>query len=129
MSVAADSAETTLRRLEERLNGASEAAERLFAQAAADAAARLEGQGARRPPASGWQSPSADPDASEPSGIESLLALWDSVADLVPPELRRRLADAVRELLLALRALIDWCLERAERERTEPVEVHDIPIV
>jgi len=29
---------------------------------------------------------------------------------------------------LALRALIDWYLERAERRRAEPVVVQDIPI-
>jgi hypothetical protein len=39
------------------------------------------------------------------------------------------LAEALRELLLALRALIDWYLERAERRRAAPVEVQDIPIV
>jgi hypothetical protein len=46
----------------------------------------------------------------------------------VPPELQRRLAVALRELLLALRALIDWYLERAERRGAAPSEVQDIPI-
>jgi hypothetical protein len=32
-------------------------------------------------------------------------------------------------VLLSLRALIDWYLERLERRRAEPVEVQDIPIV
>jgi hypothetical protein len=32
-------------------------------------------------------------------------------------------------VLVALRALIDWCLERAERRRRAPAEVQDIPIL
>jgi hypothetical protein len=35
----------------------------------------------------------------------------------------------VRELLTALRALIDWYLERAERPPTGSADVHDIPIL
>ncbi len=35
----------------------------------------------------------------------------------------------MRELLLALRALIDWYLERVEQRRREPAEVQDIPIL
>ena len=47
----------------------------------------------------------------------------------MPPELRRRLGEAVREVLLAVRALIDWYLERIERRSGEPPEVQDIPIL
>ncbi len=35
---------------------------------------------------------------------------------------------AARELLIAIRALIDWWIERLEREPEMPVEVQDIPI-
>jgi hypothetical protein len=52
-----------------------------------------------------------------------------SLRDLIPPELQRRLAEALREVLLALRALIDWYLERVDQRRAEPAEVEDIPIV
>jgi len=52
-----------------------------------------------------------------------------SLRDLIPPELQRKLAEALRELLLALRALIDWYLERAERRRGAHAEVQDIPIL
>ena len=41
----------------------------------------------------------------------------------VPPEVARQLAEATRELLLALRALIDWWIARLEREPEAPVEV------
>ena len=32
--------------------------------------------------------------------------------DLIPPELQQRLAEALREVLQALRDLLDWYLER-----------------
>jgi len=118
-----------LRRLEDRLDHASEAAERLIAEAAAQAAARASGP--PKPPRSGWQYPEPDPEigAGRSRELESLLAVLQSLRDLIPAELQRRLAEALRELLLALRALIDWYLERLEQRRTEPLEVQDIPII
>jgi hypothetical protein len=144
----------TLRRLERRLDEASRAAERLIAEAAAGAVGRAAGgsdpavpgagsgvgsdagaaSGSRsdpgRPPPAGWQT------RAEPGGaggtdadLELLGKVLQSVRELIPPELQRRLAEALREVLLALRALIDWYLERVERKRAEPVEVQDIPIV
>lgn len=130
-----------LRRLEERLDRASDAAERLIAEATA----RVVGTGSaasgaqesagkdpeaptpdsQRPPPAGWHSP----EGPGPSETELLTQVLGAVRDLIPPELQRRLAEALRELLLALRALIDWYLERAERRRAEPAVVQDIPIV
>lgn len=108
-----------VRRLEERLNRASERAERLIAEATA----------ARKPPPAGWQTPQDDDERAGIGGdLELLTQLIQSVRDLVPPELERRLADALRELLLALRALIDFYLERIERRKPAPAEVEDIPI-
>ncbi len=52
-----------------------------------------------------------------------------SLRDLIPPELQQKLAEALRELLLAIRALIDWYLERVEQRRAAPAEVEDIPIL
>ncbi len=137
--------EDTLRNLESRLDRASEAAERLLAEAAARAGARgaapepPAAQGSadrdpgeappREPPPAGWQVPDAG-DAATGSGrdLELLIGLIGSIRDLIPPELQQRLAEALRELLLALRALIDWYLERAERRRSAPSDVEDIPI-
>jgi hypothetical protein len=116
----------SLRRLEQRLDRASEAAERLIAEAAAGAT--------RKPPPAGWQTP-ADPgkgdagDGREPGELELLAQVLHAVRDLIPPELQRRIAEALRELLLALRALIDWYLERSQRHRAQPAEVQDIPIL
>lgn len=114
-----------LARLEARLDRASEAAERLIAEAAAAAV--------RRPPPAGWQrvrSEDAEPDAGRALGseIELLLEAVQSLRERIPPDLQRRLGEALRELLLALRALIDWYLERSERRRSAPSEVEDIPI-
>ena len=119
-------AEDTLRRLEQRLDRASDAAERLIAEAAASAT--------RKPPPAGWQTP-ADHGKGEagdgrgPGELELLAQVLHALRDLIPPERQRRIAEALRELLLALRALIDWYLERTERQRAAPAEVQDIPIL
>lgn len=116
-----------LGRLEQRLDRASEAAERLIAEAAAAAV--------RSPPPAGWQQPEAEPERgghSDPraSGeIELLLEAIHAICDRIPTELQHRLGEALRELLLALRAVIDWYLERTEPRRSQPTEVQDIPIL
>ncbi len=121
----ASPSDDALRRLEERLDAASEAAERLFA----DAAERV----TRRPPPAGWQQPRAEgPEAGAgPFGADAdlLVGLLATVRDRIPPELQQRLAEAVREVLLALRALIDWYLERTEARSADAAEVRDIPIL
>jgi hypothetical protein len=139
------STEEALQRLEERLDRASRAAERLIAEAAEAAARGGAGVGAGggdppgdpgpasrepdakeppAPPASGWQIP----EDSAASDLDPFVTLVQALRDLIPAELQRRLAAALRELLLALRALIDWYLERLERRREQAVEVQDIPI-
>jgi hypothetical protein len=77
-------------------------------------------------PKSGWATAGED----GPSDVQALMALLDALREAVPAELSRQLAAALRELLLALRALIDWYLERlgepdAARGR---IEVEDIPL-
>jgi len=85
-----------------------------------------------RPPAAGFRS--ADPGESERrqpglEDLERLLVIAGELRALVPAELDDRMADAVHELLLASRAVIDWLLERRERTDTEPDEPRDIPIL
>ncbi len=158
------SPEEALRRLEQRLDQASEAAERLMAQAAAEAAARAgnpasgagnPGSRARNPgsragnpvgdadagdaepgagdpadlPPAGWQTSDEDPRSGFGPEVDPLVALVQAMRDLIPPDLQRRLIAALREVLLALRALIDWYLERLDRRREQGVEVQDIPIL
>jgi hypothetical protein len=120
----ADEAQEALRRLEERLSQASDAAERLLAEAARSA------RGDRPPPA-GWQKPREEEEAGirgPAADFEALLAAVGLLRDLIPPEVAARLAAAVRELLMAVRALIDFYLERLERPRPQTERVRDIPI-
>jgi hypothetical protein len=79
-------------------------------------------------PPRGWESRHAG-DAAAPD-LQALLALLEAVRDAVPAELSRQLALALRELLLALRALIDWYLERLGEPAPgrARVEVEDIPL-
>jgi hypothetical protein len=111
-----------LRRIEQRLSLASDAAERLISEAA-----RATG----RPPPAGWQVPRTEqqrPGGQRASELELLLGSARLLGELVPSEVLERLAAALREVLLALRALIDFYLERLERPRGEPGTVQDIPI-
>lgn len=120
-----------LRRLEQRLQSASGAAQQLLDQALSEAAS-----GARKPPPAGFQRPADDESADHrgPGGdgggdLERLLQIARELRELIPPELHLRLIEAFNELLLALRALIDWVLERQQRGRGTGAEVQDIPIL
>jgi hypothetical protein len=118
----ADEPRDPLRRLEERLSHASDAAERLIAEAA---------QTTRRPPPAGWQAPAPERPStgSRPiAELDTLVAALQALRELIPPEVVERVAAAIREVLLAVRALIDFYLERLDRRRVEPTEVQDIPI-
>lgn len=64
-----------------------------------------------------------------PDELVRLVALASELRELIPPELDLRLSEAAHELLLALRALIDWLLEHQQREVDHPAEVQDIPIL
>ena len=111
--------------LGERLDRATLQARRLAMQAA-EAALR----GAPIPPPSGWAAPAGDQDPQSEAGqFDGLLAAFASLRERVPPELQRRLAEAVRELLIAIRALLDWYIKRLDRERTTAGEAEDIPIL
>jgi hypothetical protein len=120
----ADDPRDPLRRLEERLSQASDAAERLIAEAARTA-------GTGKPPPDGWQAPAPEQPStgSLPSAeLDTLMAALQTVRELIPAEVMERVAAAIREVLLALRALIDFYLERLDRRPAEPVEAQDIPI-
>jgi hypothetical protein len=111
-----------LRRLEERLSKASEAAERLISEAA-------RGANPGKPPPAGWQAPQQPASERRPAGeLEALVQAIVALRDLIPPEVMERITAAIREVLLAVRALIDFYLERLDRRRAEPPEVRDIPI-
>ena len=109
MSAPADA--DTLAAVRAHVDTAHAAAERLVREADAGARERAE-----RVPPQGWDVP-----RPEPSGEWSLTAELQAVAGLVellrgsvPADVARPLTAALRELLIALRALIDHALARLE---------------
>jgi hypothetical protein len=122
-----------LRALEERLDRAAAAAERLLSEAGTAAAEA----GASSLPPRGWQRAAGGGAAGggalggwiDSADAELLFSLLAGLRNRIPADLQQRLAAALHEVLQALRALIDWCLERAERRRAAPTEVQDIPIL
>jgi hypothetical protein len=121
-----DPAQDALRAMRAQLDEAHAAADRLVQEAAARAAEAGPGEPPQVPPR-GWESDSRDAETSE---LRALMGLLESVRDTVPAELSRQLAGALRDLLLALRALIDWYLERLGEPaaRNPGAEVEDIPL-
>ncbi|HEX8102305.1 MAG TPA: hypothetical protein VF533_06825 [Solirubrobacteraceae bacterium] len=90
-------------------------------------------------PARGWASAPPGGPAPEPGpgttveALQAILTLLEAVRGAVPPELADQFAGALRELLKAVRALIDHTIERLEpgasaTTAAAPRPVEDIPI-
>ena len=62
-----------------------------------------------------------------PPDLSSLIAVLEALRRAIPVELQEQFNTLQRELLLTLRALIDWYLERLDKPELEP-QVEDIPI-
>ncbi len=114
-----------LSEMRSQVDAAYAAADRLVREA--DAAAR-ERAGESELPPSGFEGERTSSERSAFSDLQALAGLLEVARTSVPPEVARQLADAARELLLALRALIDWWIARLDQEPERPVEVQDIPI-
>jgi hypothetical protein len=108
-----DPEQDAMEELRERVRATQEAAERIMDS---------------RPPRRGWAAP--PPAAGETtSEMQALVGLLESVRDLLPPDLRAQVTELVRQLLLVLRALIDWLVDQLDRRpRGDEPEVEDIPI-
>ncbi|MFL5843885.1 MAG: hypothetical protein ACJ762_04260 [Solirubrobacteraceae bacterium] len=110
--------------LRERIRSTADAAERLSFEAAAGA---LGGDESDDP---GRRARAAD-DATQEA--QALVALVGLLRELLPDELRRQVTDLIRQVLLLVRAVLDWYLARLEpgerpaRPRSAPV-VQDIPL-
>ncbi len=109
------------------LDDAHAAADRLVREAQRQAE-EVGGAPAADVPPRGWDTPRPDPPPAP--DLQALLALLDALREAVPAELSRQLAEALRDLLLAVRAVIDWYLERLGESRPagSPVDVQDIPL-
>jgi hypothetical protein len=103
--------------LRDRLRATQEAAQRLAEEAAADP---------RVPPA-GWDVPGRADDAN--AELEALVRIVGMLREVIPPELRAQLAELIRQLLVFVRAVLDWWIERVEPgPRGDDPPVEDIPI-
>lgn len=106
----------------DRLREQYEEAERLVREAHRVA----EEAAARSVPPRGWSVPGSEP--SPAFDLSQLTALVESLRGVVPPDLARQLADALRDLLLALRAVLDWYIARLEPAPPPDSDVQDIPV-
>jgi hypothetical protein len=79
-------------------------------------------------PPRGWDTRDAEESAAP--DLQALLTLFDAVRDALPTELLRQLAEALRQLLLAVRAVLDWYIERLGEPAPgrANVEVEEIPL-
>ena len=59
--------------------------------------------------------------------LSPIIAIVEALRRVVPHELQEQFNALQRELLLTLRALIDWYLDRLERPELAP-NIEDIPI-
>ncbi|HEY7621028.1 MAG TPA: hypothetical protein VH834_14730 [Solirubrobacteraceae bacterium] len=62
--------------------------------------------------------------------LDALVALLRTLRELVPPELQQQVTEVMRQVLLLLRAVIDYWVERLEDggSRARAIEVEDIPV-
>jgi hypothetical protein len=103
--------------LREHIDAAHAAADRLVreAQARAQASDRAHRERLAGVPESGWEVGAEHrPPPPGPSELQLVMRLLEAAREAVPAELTAQLAEALRELLLAVRAVIDWYLERLE---------------
>ena len=78
-------------------------------------------------PPRGYEVPEGDRGAAFPD-LSALAGLLELARGSLPPELQRQLVQALRELLIALRAVLDYSIERLEPGEPAAVQVEDIPV-
>ena len=76
-----------------------------------------------------WEREFRDPPPRRPGApdLAPLFALVEALRHGVPRELQEQFNSLLREVLLTMRALIDWYLERLDRDERRP-EVEEIRI-
>ena len=109
----ADESNDPMEELRARVKATQEAAERIMQE---------------KVPPRGWAPPPSTAGEAT-SEMQALVAVLEALRDLLPPELREQVTALVKQVLLVLRALIDWLVDRLERgPRGAAPEVEDIPI-
>ncbi len=111
------------------LDDAHAAADRLVREAQRQAEDAAGAAASEAVPPRGWDAGPGTEPRSPFADLQAIVELIDALRRSVPPEITRQLAEALRDLLLALRALIDWYLERldgGDGKDDRPVE--DIPL-
>jgi hypothetical protein len=96
-----------------------------------EATERAEQLAADMPPR-GYEIPKQDADPRTPPpfpDLSALAGLLELARSSLPPDLQRQLQQALRELLIALRAVLDYSIDRLEPgPEPPPATVEDIPI-
>lgn len=125
-----------LEALRERIEATQAAVDRLAAETARARAAEAEeaadagdGDGAtgRAGATAGDGMPRAG--ASATAELQALVALVDLARGLLPPELQAQLVELIRHLLMMIRSLLDWWIDRmGPPPARAPIEVEEIPI-
>ena len=93
-----------------------------------EATERAESMARASLPPRGYEAPDRDHDSAAFPDLSALTGLLEVARGALPPDLQRQVAQALRELLIALRAVLDYSIERLEPGETPSVEVEDIPI-
>jgi hypothetical protein len=80
-------------------------------------------------PPRGYEEPHARGSAPPFPDLSALTGLVELARSSLPPDLQRQLQQALRELLIALRAVLDYSIDRLEPGPEPPsATVEDIPI-
>src|SRR4051812_6941430 len=104
--------EDALAALRDRLEATQRAAQKL----AEDAQRERFSDG--RPPPAGWDVPRSAEQAGDE--LDTLVVLLSTLRDVLPPELRQQLAELVRNLLVFVRAVLDWWIGRLDSGEQPP---------
>ena len=109
--------EDDVRDLRSHIDAAHAAADRLVREATerAERSDRAFRERLGEVPARGWDVPDEHKPAERPGELQVIVNLLGALRESLPAELTQQLAEAVRELLMAVRALIDWYLDRIEQ--------------
>ena len=111
-----------LAELRSRMHATREAAERLAGEAAHAAGAIADGE----LPPPGWRTP-RDRETMRDE-LDALTDLLRTIRQLLPDELEQQLAEILRQILLLLRALIDWMVDQLPTAGGDQPPLRDIPL-